>query len=240
MLSILWCCASGNRVLIYLAKSCNFQNTKVENLKHLFSYCKQFLQILAKKLEFFGFLAICFQEIGIYDIKVVFQKHHKWRKSPKKITGLNSNFVKKNLSKYADFSTFSHHTFFYCRGVKIPQIKHEINRKDVSDELNSLHCHFHCQGPQYWVVIGAPLFQVGARQWSFKFWPLLDIFIYTQSDIWWAVSSKSKNCPALVCSSVGQVWLSRSTHLMVIRMVLMVGNYGSQKIKITGLSVVSL
>jgi hypothetical protein len=104
----------------------------------------------------------------------------------------------------------------------------------VSDEVNSLHCHFHCQGPQYWVVTGAPLFQVGARERCFKFWPLLDIFIYTQSDIWWAVSSESKNCPTLVCSSVGQVWLSRSTHL-----VLMVGNSGSPKIKITSLSVVS-
>ncbi len=60
-----------------------------------------------------------------------------------------------------------------------------------------------------------------------------------QSDIWWAVSSESKNCPTLVCSSVGQVWLSKSTHLMVIRVVPMVGNYGSQKIKITSLSVVS-
>jgi hypothetical protein len=107
------------------------------------------LQIFAKKLIFFGFLAICFQEMGIYDIVVVFQKNHKWGKSPKKITGLNCNFVKRNLSKYADFSTFSHHTFFSCRGLKIPQTKHGISRKDVSDEVNLLHCHFHCQGPQY-------------------------------------------------------------------------------------------
>jgi len=92
---------------------------------------------------------IYFQEIGINDIIVVFQKNHKWRKSRKKITGLNSNFVKRNLSKYADFSTFSHNTFFFGRRVKIPQIKHGISRKDVSDEVNSLHCHFHCQGPQY-------------------------------------------------------------------------------------------
>jgi hypothetical protein len=53
------------------------------------------LQNLAKFLDFFRFLAICFQEIGIYDIIVDFQKNHKWRKSLKKITGLNSNFVKK-------------------------------------------------------------------------------------------------------------------------------------------------
>jgi hypothetical protein len=135
--------------IVYLAKFGDFQNTKVENLKHLFSYSKQFLQILAKNLDFFSFFGVFFQERGIYDIIVVFQKNHKWRKSPKKITGLSSNFVKRNLSKYADFSTFSHHTFLFGRRVKIPQIKHGISRKDVSDEVNSLHCHFHCQGPQY-------------------------------------------------------------------------------------------
>ncbi len=46
--------------IVYLAKFGDFQNTKVENLKHLFSYSKQFLQILAKNLDFFSFFGVFF------------------------------------------------------------------------------------------------------------------------------------------------------------------------------------